>query len=561
MGIHVKDVLQLPIMELAKVLMGKAHLEEREIEWISVIETPVENFVRKNEFVLSTGIGCGNDPVALEKYVQDVIDSGASALAFATGRHIYKIPDRIMSLASEHKLVLIEIPWEVRFGDVLHDVLNEISKKKRTAQQRTEEIRQELINCVLNGMGLQEIMKIVYENTNIPVAISDHNKLIRANYYFDSHMIALLNGEVEGDYQLIPSYETPFKDHPLYHYIEQYQIGEDCCYQLTILSNYKKQGYLLFKPESDDELTWSNLNILEHALTSCALYFVKENAIEMTEIRLKDNFLLDLAKTNIDMDKQLQSKAQLLGYDLTKPYICLVGNIRFKKKATEHIGGFDQAVMSSSMHSRNYYIQKEVAHAGDVLKRRTMATFEDGEVIVFLEADNRPYMETSNQFLDLVERRLNELLAGIKISWGISMHKDGLYVFHKSYNQAVTAHNIGRQQHEIGERTFFSDTRMNRLLMALSHEKEIEEIVKNTLHKLIDYDQKRQTDLIHTFIIYNKFNSNVSQTARALNLHRQSLLHRLRNIEQLTGLSLLNADDLFLLELSVRLWMLKKVDE
>ncbi|MCP3030908.1 PucR family transcriptional regulator ligand-binding domain-containing protein [Halobacillus sp. A1] len=561
MGIHVEDVLQIPVMEPAKVLTGEKHLKEREIEWISVIETPVENFVRRNEFVLSTGIGCSDDPEALEGYVQDVIDSGASALAFATGRHIYKIPDRITTLASKHQFVLLEIPWDVRFGDVLHDVLSEISKRKRVEQQRTEEIRQELINCVLNGKGLQEIMKIVYENTTIPVAISDHNKLVRANYYFDGHMIDVLNGEAAGDYELITSRETPFKDHPLYHYIEEYKIGEDSCYQLTILSNYKKQGYLLFKPESDTELTWSNLNILEHALTACALYFVKENAIEMTEIRLKDNFLLDLAKTDMEMDKQLQSKAQLLGYDLTKPYICLVGEIRFKKKVDDHIGSSEQAIMSSSMHSRNYYIQKEVAHAGDVLKRRTMATFEDGEVIVFLEADDRPYVETTNQFLDLVERRLNELLAGINISWGISMHKDGIFVFHKSYNEAVTAYNIGRQQHEIGDRTFFSDTRMNRLLIALSHEKEIEQIVKNTLHKLIEYDQKRQTDLINTFIVYNKYNSNVSQTARALNLHRQSLLHRLRNIEQLTGLSLLNADDMFLLELSVRLWMLKKVEE
>nr|WP_281419503.1 helix-turn-helix domain-containing protein [Bacillus alkalicola] len=59
-------------------------------------------------------------------------------------------------------------------------------------------------------------------------------------------------------------------------------------------------------------------------------------------------------------------------------------------------------------------------------------------------------------------------------------------------------------------------------------------------------------------MIYNKYKGNVSQTARALNLHRQSLLHRLRNIESLTQLSLVDSDDLFLLELSVRLWMLKK---
>ncbi|MFB4166322.1 helix-turn-helix domain-containing protein, partial [Alteribacillus sp. JSM 102045] len=38
---------------------------------------------------------------------------------------------------------------------------------------------------------------------------------------------------------------------------------------------------------------------------------------------------------------------------------------------------------------------------------------------------------------------------------------------------------------------------------------------------------------------------NVSQTARELNLHRQSLLYRLRKIETLTGCNLVNSDDTF----------------
>ncbi|ASF41186.1 PucR family transcriptional regulator [Halobacillus halophilus] len=556
MGVTVENVLRLPIFEQAKVL---TKITDKPVQWISVIETPVENFVRNNEFVLSTGVGCGDDVTALEEYVKDVIRADASALAFATGRYLYKIPDRILKIAEEHNFMIMEIPWEVRFGDILHDVLRLISEEKQTGQQRAETIRQELINCVLNGKGLQEITTILYDNTHIPAAISDHNKQIRANQQFDRYFLDVLNGKENEAFQLVSP--EPFSDHPLVHYIEKYEIGPHFCYQLTILSNYKKQGYLLFKPEEDHELSWVDLSILEHTLTACALYFVKENAIEMTEIRLKDNFLLELAKTEVDIDKSLLAKAHLLGYDLEKPYVCLVGDIRFKKQIDGPVGSEEHSVQSSSMHSRNYYIQKEVTHAGDVLKRQTMTTFDEGEVIVYIEADANTYPETANQFLDLVERRLHELLAGITISWGVSCHKDGLYNFHQSYEEAATALNIGRQKHEDGDRTFFSDTRMNRLLMALSHEKEIEFIVQNTLEKLIEYDQRRQTDLIHTFIVYNKYNSNVSQTARALNLHRQSLLHRLRNIEQLTGLSLLDADDLFLLELSVRLWMLKKIEK
>lgn len=132
-----------------------------------------------------------------------------------------------------------------------------------------------------------------------------------------------------------------------------------------------------------------------------------------------------------------------------------------------------------------------------------------------------------------------------------------MQVFYESCQEAEMALTIGQKQGEPGTRTFFADTKMNRLLMALSKEEEAEEIVSSTIRDLINYDEKREAHLLHTFMMYKKHHNNVSQTARAMNLHRQSLLHRLRNIERLSGLSVLEADDSFLLELSIRLWTLK----
>ncbi|MDQ7860966.1 helix-turn-helix domain-containing protein [Peribacillus frigoritolerans] len=78
----------------------------------------------------------------------------------------------------------------------------------------------------------------------------------------------------------------------------------------------------------------------------------------------------------------------------------------------------------------------------------------------------------------------------------------------------------------------------------------------STIEPLVQYDDQRNMDLIETFSVYNQFQGNVSQTARSLNLHRQSLLYRLRKIESLTGLSLIDPEDLFLLDLSIKTWKL-----
>jgi PucR family transcriptional regulator, purine catabolism regulatory protein len=91
------------------------------------------------------------------------------------------------------------------------------------------------------------------------------------------------------------------------------------------------------------------------------------------------------------------------------------------------------------------------------------------------------------------------------------------------------------------------------MIEAMVGVEELTELTRHLLDLLIHYSKERQIDLLHTFMTYHANKGNVSQTARTLNLHRQSL-YRLRKIEALTGCSLDNADDLFLLDLSTRLW-------
>ncbi|MDQ7860969.1 PucR family transcriptional regulator ligand-binding domain-containing protein [Peribacillus frigoritolerans] len=43
------------------------------------------------------------------------MESEASALLIATGRHIFDIPREVIELAEKHNFMIIELPWELRF--------------------------------------------------------------------------------------------------------------------------------------------------------------------------------------------------------------------------------------------------------------------------------------------------------------------------------------------------------------------------------------------------------------------------------------------------------------
>src|SRR5699024_8335684 len=200
-----------------------------------------------------------------------------------------------------------------------------------------------------------------------------------------------------------------------------------------------------------------------------------------------------------------------------------------------------------------YYIEEEVRYAASAVDKQVAFTLDQDLLIIYLESITEE-QGTVHHFLDLVDKRLHALIPGVILSWGIGMHRDGVMQFHESFKKAQLALDMSMKQKGRGERVSFDDTQLNRLLVHFANDKEVQEITMATLKPLVDYEEKREMELIDTFIAYDNQNGNVSQAARVLNLHRQSLLYRLRKIESLTNLSLDNPDDVFLLNISIKVW-------
>ena len=551
------------MMKSAKLRTSKNTLKDKRVEWVSVIETPVENFVRENEFVLSTGIGCGHDPLLLKEFVQNVLESGATALAIAIGRFVFDISGDIIRLAEDHNFPIIEIPWEVRFSEITHSVMIQLNQIQKEQNKKSEEMQQELLRIILSGGEIVKVAEFVQYSIGEPIFITDQIGLVKVSTRGINKLVDKWNHYLQS--AELPRISLPIKKghHPLHSKLQCMQLEDELILQVPIESNQKLQGYLMI-PIPDNHflefiLNNENVNRLEHASTALALCFLRENAIEETEMRLRDDFVWSLTKDEIPSWDHLSSRATVLGYDVSVPYVCIVGSPenlqKLYRKAKVH-SSYDQWLKSMTL-----YIEDEIYQAAKTLQRKSMTTYQTDLVIIFLEISSDQKNDTVNHFLDLVDRRLKNILPGVVMTWGIGRNHEGLCCFQLSYEDAKIAIDVGRPQKGSGSRITFDETRINRALLTIAESPDIQEITATTIGSLIEYDQERNMDLIGTFIAYNRHQGNVSQTARALNLHRQSLLYRLRKIESLTGLSLVDPDNLFLLDLSIKIWMIARNTE
>ena len=67
-----------------------------------------------------------------------------------------------------------------------------------------------------------------------------------------------------------------------------------------------------------------------------------------------------------------------------------------------------------------------------------------------------------------------------------------------------------------------------------------------------------EQDIVNALKIYLANERNVSQTAKALYLHRNSVTYRIEKISSIMKTSLDNADNRLSIELSIRLWESRK---
>lgn len=192
--------------------------------------------------------------------------------------------------------------------------------------------------------------------------------------------------------------------------------------------------------------------LLEHAGTAAAFWFLQENTVQETEARMRNHFVADLSHGSIETEAQLKTRAEVLGYEVSVPYIAIVGmlhNMEELYSRSDQVASFKDWQLSMV-----HYIEEEIYYAGVTVERETMSTFMDGQLLIYLAVPSDDYQTIVNGFLDLLDRRLAHLLPDVEITWGIGDQQINTYAFEDRYQEAKQALLLGIGRKGQGSRIF-----------------------------------------------------------------------------------------------------------
>jgi sugar diacid utilization regulator len=263
---------------------------------------------------------------------------------------------------------------------------------------------------------------------------------------------------------------------------------------------------------------------LEHGATVLAMELARLQSLAETELRLGRDLVEELL-TGTDPSAAL-GRARALGHDLERRHRVLV----VESPGREPDGdSFFHAVRRAARDTG----------VGSLLVSR-------GATVVVLSDTDHPW----EGFRSAV---LNEM-HGDRCRIGVGSPCDRPADYPRSFREAQLSLTLQDAAQSGDRAAAFDELGVYQLFAGVQDTGDVERFVRQWLGALLDYDERKNSELAETLRWYLECGGAYDATATALSVHRSTLKYRLQRIREISGHDLADPDTLFNLQLASRAW-------
>ena len=275
----------------------------------------------------------------------------------------------------------------------------------------------------------------------------------------------------------------------------------------------------------------NDLVALEYSATVLCIELARMQSMVETDLRMRRDLAEGLLSGDDDAATKMQAHA--LGYDLLRPHrVLIVG-----------VGGrahFDDAFFR--------------------LVRRHAKRLEVGSLIVS-RADGVVVLAHTDTDWQELHARLCEEAGSKKPCLALGSRYERPSDIARSYREAKFVVSLRRAmpREQAADVVAFEKLGVYRILSTVSDLDEVERYMREMLGPLIDYDRRRNAEMVNTLARYLECGCNYDQAAEALHIHRSTFKYRLQRIRELVGADLANGEIRFQLQFATKIWQTLQV--
>lgn len=170
-GLTVREALTHSPLAEAQVVAGHAGLD-RTMSWVHVIDhRDIEDSLVGNEFLLTSGIALADDPAYQHEILSILNRRNSAGLVVSIGVYLTEIPAVMRAEADRLGIPLIAIPWAVNFSDITRALLTRLVEAHYRFMERAQQLNQDLLELVANRGDLHAVCDRIGQALGCEVAI------------------------------------------------------------------------------------------------------------------------------------------------------------------------------------------------------------------------------------------------------------------------------------------------------------------------------------------------------------------------------------------------------
>lgn len=529
-AITVKDVWRGALPEGTELLAGGGGLERR-VEWACALRTrpPAFDAVKGGEiaFVPVRSIKMLDERLDLTQVMTSFAEKGGVAVAVLgdSSAESIEIADRLV-------MPLLRLPDSVHIADAHHSCVRFILDQRALLHERAQELQSVLMQLALSGAGAGVIVERLADVTGLDAAWLDAHGAVRHAAGADPEGATAVATVQAPALRRWGDTVASLAADPQVREFDSDDGGPGLLAS-PIPGRQGVAGYVAVvgPPARLDQVARMATS---RAASACAIELDRERAVSETRDRLEGEFIESLLAGSYTSEDAALERAQRLGFDLSRPFAVV------SARGSRNDSGFEDAALRAV---RNLLALRGVSalisgHSGAVC------------LILMLEA----FDETS--LGRLVETILNEcarVTVDSGTSLGVGRPHTGVVGIRSSFREAEQALAMGRRVVGPGRVVSFADLGLHRLLFAVSTHPEVADFYDDTVGSLVEYDRRTGADLMATLDAFFVSLGSPTETAQRMHLHRNTVLYRLRRIEEIGGLKLDDAGTRLNLQLCLRI--------
>jgi purine catabolism regulator len=511
--ITVRDVWRGALPEGTELLGGGAGLDRR-VEWATTLRTraPAFEAMKGGEMALV--------PVASIRLLDERLDLAdvMNGLAEKGGVAVGIVGDASpgsLVVAERRLMPLLRLPDGAHVTEMQQAVVRFIVERRTVLHERAQLLQMELMQLALGGAGADAIVARLGEVTGRAVAWHDAGGNLRSVSGEVPRAVrdALGNGEellrwVAG--QTVPAADPPVNEFGL-------PRGRSRLVA-PIPGRDGVHGFVSLIGE-EHELGQAERVAVARGASACAIELDRERAVLRARDDLEGELVTALLDGSYGSEVGATERARRLGFELGDRFSVLV--IRGRNAGAAALDTL--TVAARRCLARSAPGSLVAAHDGAVC---TVVPDVPGA------AAERSRAVAEELRADCAAALRDEVIVGVGRS------RTGPQGVRQSHREAEHALRISARLKAPRAVATFSDLGLHRLLVAMTQHTELEDFYSQTAGALVAYDDRTGSGLMETLDAFFHCHGSPTDTAQRLHLHRNTVLYRLRRIEEIGALRL-----------------------